>query len=86
MPAALVHSLKPCRVFLWQAWWETEISRNGKAHELIHRLLLISAATDRWTVLAPRENIMNFKRNLDASGTEKGRTHPYLPNKEFSSK
>lgn len=29
---------------------------------------------------------MDLKRSLAASGVEKGRTHPYLSNKELSSK
>lgn len=29
---------------------------------------------------------MDLKRTLAASGVEKGRTHPYLSNKELSSK
>lgn len=93
MPAALAHSLKTGRVFLWQGWCDIvtkgankQKGQNMQAHSqpLVHDC--DHKQGDSLGAGTPGESRMDLKRTLAASGVEKGRTHPYLLNKELSSK
>lgn len=93
MLAALPQSLKTNRVFLWPGCCDRKTKEVNKqkgqctqansqclAHDYGHK------QGDSLGAGTPGESRMGLKRTLAASGLEKGRTHPYLLNKELSSK